>query len=127
MPYLFPKQDHLANFGRFNFDVSAPALSTPAHCSAYLDAGSSSATWLAYVYEGAGNCSDSAVTWTFYQPANNGVSTAATFNVTVGGEQGTYVVPAEHITVWLNDAQNPYDNDVAYTGPKEFEITEFKQ
>ncbi len=108
---------------RYNFDVSAPGLSSPAHCTAYLDAGFSGATWLAYVYEGAGNCNDSAVTWAFYDPTSGG---DATFNVTVNGERGTYTVPEGDITVELNDEENPFDNDVAYTGPKGFEITEFK-
>ncbi|KXX77650.1 hypothetical protein MMYC01_205977 [Madurella mycetomatis] len=111
---------HLSAFCRYNFNVSAPALSAPAQCSAYVDSGSSGATWLAYVYEGAGNCDNDAVTWTFFHPTSGG---AATFNVTIDGARGTYTVPASDITVSLNDEENPFDNDVAYTGPREFEIT----
>lgn len=105
--------------------MSAPGLSTPAHCTAYLDAGFSGATWLAYVYEGAGNCDNDAVTWTFYQPTTEG--SGATFNVTVDGVKGTYAVPAGDITVRLNDEPNPFDNDVAYSGPKAFQITNFAE
>ncbi len=76
------------------------------------------------MYAGAGNCANEAVTWTFYQP--NTAGSGATFNVTVNGVKGTYAVPAGDITVSLNDEPNPFDNDVAYTGPKAFEITEFE-
>ena len=125
---FLPSAHSLTNVSRYlsyGFDVSAPGLSAPAHCSAYLDSGFSGSTWLAYVYEGAGNCDNDAVTWTFYQPTAEG--SGATFNVTVDGVKGTYAVPATDITVRLNDEPNPFDNDVAYSGPKAFEITDFEE
>ena len=103
--------------------MDAPSLDAPTHCSAYLDAGFSGATWLAYIYDGAGNCTNPAVTWTFFDPSSGG---DATFNVTINGVKGRYIVPEMDITVWLNDEANPFDNDVAYTGPKNFKITDFK-
>ncbi|KAK4157162.1 hypothetical protein C8A00DRAFT_29872 [Chaetomidium leptoderma] len=116
---------HLSGYCNYAFDVSAPGLSSPAHCKAYLDSGFSGATWLALVYEGAGNCDNEAVTWTFFQPTTEG--SGATFNVTVNEVKGTYAVPAEDITVTLNSEPNPFDNDVAYSGPKDFAITEFEE
>lgn len=108
---------------RYDFDVASSNIDGgTTHCSAYLDAGFSGATWLAYVYEGAGNCTNSAVTWTFFHPSSGG---DATFNVTVKGVKGRYIVPKKDITVSLNDEANPFDNDVAYTGPKSFLITDF--
>lgn len=77
------------------------------------------------MYEGAGKCDNDAVSWTFFQPHTT-ASSGATFNVTVKGVKGVYAVPAKDITVSLNDEQNPFDNDVAYTGPKAFDITRFE-
>lgn len=109
---------------RYDFNVDAPYLDAPTHCSANLDAGFSGATWLAYVYEGAGKCDNAAVTWTFLHPSTSG-GADATFNVTVNGIKGTYIVPSKDITISLNNETNPFDNDVAYTGPKNFKITDF--
>jgi hypothetical protein len=114
---------HLSGYCNFAFDVAAPGLSAPSHCTAYLDAGFSGATWLANVYEGAGKCDNAAVSWTFFQPTTTG--SGATLNVTVDGVKGRYAIPAEDITVRLNSEPNPFDNDVAYTGSRAFEITEF--
>jgi hypothetical protein len=75
------------------------------------------------VYEGAGKCDNAAVSWTFFQPTTTG--SGATLNVTVDGVKGRYAIPAEDITVRLNSEPNPFDNDVAYTGSRAFEITEF--
>ncbi|KAH6838640.1 hypothetical protein B0I37DRAFT_387440 [Chaetomium sp. MPI-CAGE-AT-0009] len=116
---------HNSGFCRFDFDVSAPGLEGAVHCNAYLDAGFSGATWLAYVYEGAGKCNNSAVSWTFFQPHAEG--SGAALNVTVNGVKGLHAIPPEHISVSLNDEENPFDNDVAYAGPKEFEITQFEE
>ncbi|KAK0742084.1 hypothetical protein B0T21DRAFT_381786 [Apiosordaria backusii] len=123
---FFASKAHLSSYCRFEFNVSAPSLPDPVTCSAYLDTGFSGATWLAYVYEGAGNCNSGAVTWTFWHP--RGAETDrndAVFNVTVDGEKGTYIVPKEDIIVNLNDVNNPFDNDVFYGGPREFDIVEF--
>ncbi|EAQ91725.1 predicted protein [Chaetomium globosum CBS 148.51] len=116
---------HNSGYCRFDFDVSAPGLEGDVHCSAYLDAGFSGATWLALVYEGAGNCNNDAVTWTFFQSSAEG--SGASLNVTVNGVKGLYAIPPEDISVNLNDEENPFDNDVAYSGPKEFQITEFEE
>ncbi|KAM7213603.1 hypothetical protein V8F06_010989 [Rhypophila decipiens] len=92
-----------------------------AHCTAYVDAGFSGATWLALVWNGT--CDNDAVKWTFSDPVDP--SGDALFQVSINNITGNYTVPAKDITVWLNDEPNPFDNDVAYTGPKEFYITEF--
>lgn len=113
---------HLSGYCSYDFYVLAPALLKPAHCSAYVDAGFSGATWLASV--SAGSCDNSTVSWTFYQPTTGGGG--ATFNVTVAGIKGMYKVPAEDITIRLNDEPNPFDNDVAYTGPQVFKIVNFE-
>jgi hypothetical protein len=109
----------------FDFDVSAPGLEGDVHCNAYLDAGFSGATWLANVYEGAGKCNNDAVSWTFFQSSAAG--SGASLNVTVNGVKGLYAIPPSDITVSLNDEENPFDNDVAYSGPKEFQITKFEE
>ncbi|KAK3295214.1 uncharacterized protein B0H64DRAFT_322969 [Chaetomium fimeti] len=116
---------HNSGYCDFAFDVSAPGLEGAAHCTASLDAGFSGATWLANVYEGAGKCDDSAVTWTFFQSHAEG--SGASLNVTVNGVKGLRDIPPEDISVRLNDEANPFDNDVAYAGPKAFEITEFEE
>ncbi|KAK5656849.1 hypothetical protein OQA88_4397 [Cercophora sp. LCS_1] len=113
---------HNSGYCRYGFNVSAPSLDAPTHCGAYVDAGFSGATWLAFVYDGVGNCTNTAVTWTFFHPTNGG---DATFNVTVHGLKGRYIVPQKDITVSLNDEDNPFDNDVAYTGPKDFKVSDF--
>lgn len=111
----------------FAFDVSTHGIAEPAHCTASADAGFSGATYLALIYEGLGKCDNADVTWTFYQPS--AVETAppkdATLNVTINGVRGTYIIPGSDITASLNDKENPFDNDVAYTGPKAFSITKF--
>ncbi|KAL2177439.1 uncharacterized protein P884DRAFT_329754 [Thermothelomyces heterothallicus CBS 202.75] len=108
----------------YDFDVTAPGLDGAVHCHASVDAGFSGATWLAYVYEGAGNCNNSAVAWTFFQPASP-VGSDAQFNVTVNGVKGRRIIPGSDISVNLNNETNPFDNDVYYSGPREFDITEF--
>ncbi|KAK4205097.1 hypothetical protein QBC40DRAFT_271708 [Triangularia verruculosa] len=123
---FFASKAHLSSYCRFEFNITGPTLSGPVSCSAYLDTGFSGATWLAYVYQGVGNCNSDAVTWTFWHP--RGAETDrndAVFNVTVDGVKGTYVVPKEDIFVNLNDEGNPFDNDVSYAGPREFDITDF--
>jgi len=62
------------------------------------------------------------VTWTFFHPSSGG---DAVFNATIKGVKGRYIVPQKDITVSLNDEANPFDNDVAYTGPKNFLISDF--
>ncbi|KAK4207674.1 hypothetical protein QBC37DRAFT_354890 [Rhypophila decipiens] len=114
---------HMSGYCRYEFDVAGPRMATPkpAHCTAYVDAGFSGATWLALVWNGT--CDNDAVKWTFSDPVDP--SGDALFQVSINNITGNYTVPAKDITVWLNDEPNPFDNDVAYTGPKEFYITEF--
>ncbi|KAL2150511.1 hypothetical protein VTH82DRAFT_7074 [Thermothelomyces myriococcoides] len=109
----------------YDFDVTAPGLEGAVHCRASADAGFSGATWLALVYEGLGTCNNSAVSWTFSQPTSP-IGADASFNVTVNGVKGLHTIPGSDITVNLNDEPNPFDNDVYYSGPKEFDITRFE-
>ena len=62
--------------------------------------------------------------WTFYQSITNAGS-GATFNVTIHSVTGTYAVAPRTSPSASNDVQNPFDNDVAYTGATAFLITEF--
>ncbi|KAK4443524.1 hypothetical protein QBC34DRAFT_336737 [Podospora aff. communis PSN243] len=125
-PYLISEfsaaKGHMTGYCQYDFDVRARRLDGAVHCSANLDAGFSGATWLANVWEGAGHCNNTAVTWTFFHSSGQD----ATFNVTVNGVKGMYVVPAKDITVNLNNETNPFDNDVWYTGPKSFKISKFE-
>lgn len=47
------------------------------------------------------------------------------FNVMVDGVLGMYRVLKEDIYVNLNDEGNLFDNDVSYSGLREFEIVDF--
>ncbi|KAM7182718.1 hypothetical protein V8F33_014075 [Rhypophila sp. PSN 637] len=118
---FFASKGHNTGYCIYTFDVAGPTISQPAHCTAYVDAGFSGATWLALVWNGT--CDNDAVKWTFSDPVDP--SGDALFQVSINNITGNYTVPAEDITVWLNDEPNPFDNDVAYTGPKEFYITKF--
>ncbi|KAK3372683.1 hypothetical protein B0H63DRAFT_564060 [Podospora didyma] len=111
---------HNSGYCSYAFDVSTPSLASPAHCTAYVDAGFSGATWLALVWNGT--CNNDAVKWYFTDPTQGG---DALFKVSINGITGNYTVPEKDITVWLNNEPNPFDNDVAYTGPTEFDITTF--
>ena len=93
-------------------------------CSALVDGGFSGYTKLPYVYAGLCKCDSDAVTWTFLQP-DTGAD--ATFDVTIDGVKGVYHVPASDISYWVGDEANPFDDDVAYTGPTEVSITEFEE
>lgn len=112
----------------FEFNLTSPTLPStpPVYCWASVELGFSGATWLGYVYQGLGHCDNERVDWTFNHP--RGAETDrndAVFNVTVDGVLGTYRVPKEDIYVNLNDEGNPFDNDVSYSGPREFEIVDF--
>ncbi|KAL2194722.1 hypothetical protein P885DRAFT_42438 [Corynascus similis CBS 632.67] len=117
---------HNSGFCNYDFDVGVPGLlNGTAHCRAYLDSGFSGATWLANVYEGAGNCDKAGITWTFNDPIPEGKD--AHLNVTINGYKGLYTIPADQIIVNANDPENPFDEDVYYGGPKDFVITEFEE
>ncbi|KAK4182818.1 hypothetical protein QBC35DRAFT_478741 [Podospora australis] len=121
---FFASKTHNSAHQTFDFFVTAPSLPEPVNCHAGLDGGFGGATWLAYVWDG--KCDNPAVTWTFNNPmVEYNVANPAIFNVTVDGVRGTYNMPARDITVWLNNEPNPFDNDVAYTGPANFSITQF--
>ncbi|KAL2161784.1 hypothetical protein VTH06DRAFT_7568 [Thermothelomyces fergusii] len=123
---FYASKIHNSGTCSYDFYVTAPSLDgAVVRCHALADTGFSGATWLALVYEGAGACNSSAVTWTFWQPTWP-VGSDAQLSVTVHGVRGVRVVPGSDITVSLNDEQNPFDNDVYYSGPREFDITEFE-
>jgi hypothetical protein len=109
----------------YSFTVSDQALAiVETHCSAVVDGGFSGYTKLPFVWEGLGKCDSAAVTWTFFQAD---MGSDATFNVTVGGVKGVYHMPGADISFWVNDEANPFDDDVSYTGPTEFLITDFEE
>ncbi|KAK4655494.1 hypothetical protein QC762_302880 [Podospora pseudocomata] len=125
---FFASKPHLSSGCRFEFNLTSPTLPStpPVYCWASVELGFSGATWLGYVYQGLGHCDNERVDWTFNHP--RGAETDrndAVFNVTVDGVLGTYRVPKEDIYVNLNDEGNPFDNDVSYSGPREFEIVDF--
>ena len=107
----------------FEFQVTSPTLTTPATCTAYLDSGFSGSWWLASVWPGAGKCDNAAVDWTFYQQQAFD-DTPANFSVTIDGVEGRYTIPKEDISVSVN-GNSPFDDDVYYSGPRDFEIVEF--
>ncbi|KAK0670308.1 hypothetical protein QBC41DRAFT_272947 [Cercophora samala] len=127
---FFASKPHLSSGCHFEFNLTAPSLPgpDPVYCWASVELGFSGATWLGYVYQGLGRCTSDRVAWTFNHP--RGAETDrndAVFNVTVDGVRGTYRVPKEDIYVNLNDERNPFDNDVSYAGPGEFEVGEFPE
>ncbi|KAI1333535.1 hypothetical protein F5Y15DRAFT_342188 [Xylariaceae sp. FL0016] len=119
---------HLSSYCSYSFSITRPSSTEAVTCSGSFDAGSSGATNLAYVYAGA--CDDEAVTWTFSNAANGGGDVAEPAYLTVSWadegsmtQVGSYTIPGDQISISLNEEPNPYDNDVAYVGPKDFEIT----
>ncbi|CAJ2509813.1 Uu.00g057130.m01.CDS01 [Anthostomella pinea] len=120
---------HLSSYVAYSFNVTRDSTTTPvtASCSGSYDAGSSSATWLASVTKGV--CNDGAVSWGFMNAANNGsAANPATLGVfwllegSLHAHHAFHEIPGDQIRIVLNNAQNPYDNDVYYVGPKDFDI-----
>ena len=74
------------------------------------------------VSPGVGKCDTDAVSWTFFDPTSGG---NAQFNVTIAGVTGLRIIPESDISINLNNEPNPFDNDVYYSGPRNFSIDSF--
>ncbi|KAH9905796.1 hypothetical protein F4778DRAFT_727515 [Xylariomycetidae sp. FL2044] len=91
-------------------------------CSAVGDTGFSGATYLGFIYDGA--CADDdSWSWTFSNGYNNGTASPAYFTLTQGSLTAHHNISADEITVGLNTEPNPFDNDVYYSGPKDFFVS----
>ncbi|KAK3986588.1 hypothetical protein QBC44DRAFT_332940 [Cladorrhinum sp. PSN332] len=121
---FFASKVHNSASCSFSFSVTSPTLTTPVNCSVGgLDSGWSGSWWLASVYPGVGKCDDSSVTWEYYQQ-HAFEDTPADFYVTIDGVKGKYVIPKEDISVSEN-GPSPFDDDVSYSGPADFQIIDF--
>ncbi|KAK4163729.1 hypothetical protein QBC43DRAFT_238553 [Cladorrhinum sp. PSN259] len=122
---FFASKTHNSGYCYFEFNVTAPSLSEPVSCRANNDAGFSGAHWLAYIYEGLSQCTHPAVSFEFFQERTfDAAGTPGSLNVTIDGVKGSYTIPASQIVAREN-GPSPFDDDVSYQGPRNFEIVDF--